>query len=87
MTDIVGQPDRLLSSVVSVMVEAVDEIERLRAEAARLRASLGEMVTTFYDAGCHICGGDCALANPPVVRCPIGVIQRARTALREGRHD
>lgn len=32
MTDSAEKPDRLLSSVVSVMVEAVDEIERLRVE-------------------------------------------------------
>lgn len=33
-------PDRLLSSVVGVMTEAVDEIERLRAERAELRQLL-----------------------------------------------
>jgi hypothetical protein len=53
---------------------AADEIDRLRQ-------ALGEMVTTFYDAGCHICGGGCASANPPVGGCPVGVIQRARAAL------
>ena len=50
-----------------------------------MRGALGEMVTTFYDAGCHICGGDCASANPPVGGCPVGVIQRARAALKEDR--
>ena len=44
MTDIVEPPDRLMSSVVSVMAEAVDEIERLRAENAALRAALQWMV-------------------------------------------
>jgi hypothetical protein len=63
----------------------VDWIQNAADEAAaeidRLRQALGEMVTTFYDAGCHICGGDCASANPPVGGCPVGVIQRARAAL------
>jgi hypothetical protein len=56
--------------------EAADEIEKLRE-------ALSEMVTAFYDAGCHICGGDCASANPPVGGCPVGVIRRARVALGE----
>ena len=63
-----------------LMGEAAVEIERLRA-------ALSEMVTTFYDAGCHICGGDCASANPPVGGCPVGVIRRARAALKETTHE
>ena len=59
------------------------EVAALRADNERLREALGEMVTTFYDAGCHICGGDCASANPPVGGCPVRVIERARAALSE----
>lgn len=61
------------------------DLERAWAEAERLRAALGEMVTTFHDANCHICGGDCASANPPVGGCPVGVIQRARALLEDAK--
>ena len=73
------ESERLRAEVVlleATGAECADEIERLRA-------ALGEMVTTFYDAGCHVCGGDCASANPPVGGCPIGVIRRARALLTE----
>lgn len=80
MTDIVKRlrdPSKGSPRWQDTMLEAADEIERLRA-------ALGEMVTTFYDAGCHVCGGDCASANPPVGGCPIGAIERARALLAEG---
>ena len=57
-------------------------LRALRAERDRMSGALGEMVTTFYDAGCHICGGDCASANPPIGGCPVGAIKRARLALK-----
>lgn len=44
----------------------------------RLLEALGDMVTTFHDAGCHICHGDCASANPPVIGCPSDVLRNAR---------
>ena len=73
--------DFVLASALKMSERRSVERDAARVEAARLRASLGEMVTTFHDAGCHVCGGDCASANPPVGGCPIGVIQRARAAL------
>lgn len=65
-------------------IHEVELLTWLLDEVERLRAALGEMVTTFHDAGCHVCGGDCASANPPVGGCPFGVIQRARALLLEG---
>jgi hypothetical protein len=53
-------------------------IQAFEAENARLQEALSEMITAFYDAGCHVCGGDCASANPPVWGCPVDVIRRAR---------
>jgi len=52
--------------------------DSLQAKNARLQEALSEMITAFYDAGCHVCGGDCASANPPVWGCPVDVIRRAR---------
>jgi len=40
-------PDRLLSSVVSVLAEAADEVERLRALLLRAREALPECYETL----------------------------------------
>ena len=82
--------DRIGVQINGVLYVKFEDAKKLREgwdkadrEIEKLRAALSEMVTAFYDAGCHICGGDCASANPPVGGCPVGVIRRARAALGE----
>lgn len=60
-----------------------EAIETVRA----MQEALGDMLTTFHDAGCHICGGDCSAANPPVICCPSDVLRNAKEALRRAGAD
>lgn len=80
---------RLIAEAGTVATETGLTPRQLAAQRVELLAILGEMVTTFYDAGCHICGGDCSSANPPVMGCPNEVLRRARAVIvkTEGEHD
>jgi hypothetical protein len=50
----------------------VDVVATLEATIAGLRDerdALRELLIEWRATGCHICGGDCGAANPPVDAC------------------
>lgn len=68
---------RLLAESLAISGSAVEAMRSERARAERLEAAL----RLFYPgAGCPVCSGDCAAANPPVLVCPM---REARAALAE----
>lgn len=78
-----AEEDRTIAMPPSTMLALLAERDALAARVQRMEEALVQMVTTFYVAGCHVCGGDCAAANPPIGGCPVHVIERVRAALAE----
>lgn len=60
------------------LTEAI-AVEGRRADEAE--GMLARLTSHLEIAGCHVCGGDCASANPPVTVCPMRDARKARTLL------
>lgn len=75
-----GRPGDIASVAVDTPTDEANAA--LIVQAVNCHACLVEALKLFESYGCPACSGDCASANPPVVRCPM---TDARAALKATR--